>query len=161
MKLGLAIITLLCISSRVQSQAPLEYASFNQLETEILKDQEHLVVLNFWATWCKSCVAELPEFEKIYTDLGAKGVRVILANLDLHSKVEPVVPAFIQKQQIQSRVVHIADQDANEYINRVDPAWSGALPATIIYYQGKKVWFFEGQTDFETIKSIIIKYIQI
>jgi hypothetical protein len=71
------------------------------------------------------------------------------------------VPQFIKKQKIQSRVVHITDQDANDYINRVDPTWSGSIPATAIYYQGKKVWFFEGQTDYETIKSILIKYIQL
>jgi thiol-disulfide isomerase/thioredoxin len=161
MNLRLAGALLFLICQPVQAQATLEYASFNQLETEILKDQNHVVVLNFWATWCKPCVAELPDFEKIHAELGKKGVRVILANLDLHSKVEPAVPQFIQKQQIQSRVVHITDQDANDYINRVDPTWSGSIPATLIYFQGKKVWFFEGQTDYETIKSILIKYIQL
>jgi thiol-disulfide isomerase/thioredoxin len=142
------------------TQATLKYAAFADLQAEIINDKEHITVLNFWATWCKPCVAELPDIEKINTDFKKKGVRVVLANLDFHSKTDSVVPAFIVKRNIQSEVVHITNQDPNDYINLVDKTWSGAIPITAIYYKGEKVWFFEGETNYETIQSIIIKYIQ-
>jgi thiol-disulfide isomerase/thioredoxin len=141
------------------TQSTLQYASFSNLQSEILKDQENIIVLNFWATWCKPCVAELPDFEKIYAEYNAKNVQVILANLDFHSKTESVVPEFMKNKNIQSRVVHITDQDPNDWVGKVDETWTGSIPATIIYYKGEKKWFFEGQTDYETLKSIIIKYI--
>ena len=144
----------------VQSQSTLQYSDFASLHSNILKDTEHITVLNFWATWCKPCVAELPEFEKIHADFKASHVQVILANLDFHSKTDSVVPPFIVKKNLQSEVVHLTDQDANDWIDRIDASWSGAIPATVIYYKGQKVWFFEGQTDYDTLKSIIIKYIQ-
>lgn len=144
----------------IYAQSTLQYASFNDLQTSLLKDNEHVIVLNFWATWCKPCVAELPDFEKLNADYKDKGVKVVLANLDFHSKTAEVVPAFLVDRNIQSNVVHLTDQDANDYINKVDLSWSGAIPATVVYYKGEKIWFFEGQTDYETLKLIIIKYIQ-
>lgn len=141
------------------TQSTLQYSSFADLQSSLLKDNENVIVLNFWATWCKPCVAELPDFEKIYSELKEKNVQVILANLDLHSKTETAVPEFIQKKNIQSTVVHITDQDPNDWVSKVDAQWTGSIPATVIYNRGKKVWFFEGQTDYETLKSIIIKYI--
>ena len=141
------------------AQNGLEYMPFDSLYNGIQKNKE-ILILNFWATWCKPCVMELPEFEKIHTDFNTKGVKVVLANMDLHSKTESTVPPFMIKNNIQSHVVHITNTDPNDFINTIDPAWSGALPATAIYYQGKKVWFHEGETSYEELKSILIKYIQ-
>jgi thiol-disulfide isomerase/thioredoxin len=156
------IITLVFVFSLFKvgfTQSTLQYASFADLQTSILNDQEHIIVLNFWATWCKPCVAELPDFEKIYLEFNTKNVQVILANLDFHSKTEAVVPGFIAKKNIQSQVVHLTDQDPNDWVGKVDNGWTGSIPATIIYYKGEKKWFFEGQTDYEILKSIITKYI--
>jgi hypothetical protein len=56
--------------------------------------------------------------------------------------------------------LHITDKDPNDWINLVDITWSGTIPATAIYYKGEKVWFVEGQTDYENLKSIVTKYIK-
>lgn len=142
------------------SQSTLTYSAFNDLQSTLLNDKEHIVVLNFWATWCKPCVAELPDIEKIHTDFKNQGVRVVLANLDFHSQTPTTVPEFIKNRNLQSEVVHITDQDPNDFINKVDISWSGAIPATVIYYKGEKIWFLEGETNYETLKSIIYKHIQ-
>ena len=41
-----------------------------------------IVVLDFWATWCKPCVAEMPEIKKLYAEYKDKGVEFIGVNLD-------------------------------------------------------------------------------
>lgn len=42
-----------------------------------------VVLLNFWATWCSPCVAELPTIEKLHQEFGGKGA-VILGISDDH-----------------------------------------------------------------------------
>src|SRR5438552_648149 len=45
------------------------------LRSEELKDK--IVVLDFWATWCESCVSEIPEFNKLEKEYSSRGVKVI------------------------------------------------------------------------------------
>jgi len=37
-----------------------------------------VVVINYWATWCGYCVAEMPEFEKVYKEFGSNKKDVII-----------------------------------------------------------------------------------
>ena len=39
----------------------------DNLLKRIHNNSDTTYIVNFWATWCKPCVAELPEFEKINT----------------------------------------------------------------------------------------------
>jgi thiol-disulfide isomerase/thioredoxin len=41
-----------------------------------------VVVIDFWATWCGPCVAELPKMQKMYADLKDQGVEIISVSLD-------------------------------------------------------------------------------
>ncbi len=41
-----------------------------------------VVVLNFWATWCASCLYELPMLSRVQTDLGGDGLDVVTLNVD-------------------------------------------------------------------------------
>jgi thiol-disulfide isomerase/thioredoxin len=57
------------------------------------------VVLNFWATWCQPCNAEMPmlvEAEKTY---GSRGVVFLAASLD-EAKTKAAIPAFVSKYAI-------------------------------------------------------------
>jgi peroxiredoxin len=39
-----------------------------------------VILLNFWATWCKECRPEMPMFERLHREFGAQGLSVIGLN---------------------------------------------------------------------------------
>ena len=44
------------------------------------------------------------------------------------------------------------------FINSVEPTWSGALPALVLYDRtGKKVGFYQGETDLKKLEAKIDK----
>jgi len=121
-------------------------------ESYINKSNEKVKILNFWATWCKPCVAELPDFIRLAAE--NQNVDLILVNLDRPNQIDPLVIPFLQKNKISNAVVNLNDPDMNNWINDIDPSWSGAIPATLIISHGNKQ-FYEGSLSIDELKKII------
>ena len=112
MKRGLFISLLLVIflisTSNAQSIQPQKAPNFllktfksNKIELAKLKGK--VVVVNFWATWCPPCRAEIPDFVKVHHAYKSKGLEIIGIALDEDgwSKVNP----FVEKNIISYPVV--------------------------------------------------------
>ncbi len=133
----------------------LKSISFQELEKEIQAHDSGVLIVNYWATWCRPCVEELPDFDKIHREYVGKGAEVWLINLDFNSAVKAKVIPFLQRFNLDSKLFHLTDKDPNEWINRVEPDWGGSIPFTIIYASAKKIFHREGPMNFEELKEII------
>jgi thiol-disulfide isomerase/thioredoxin len=126
---------------------------FEEFETKYLQQKNDTTyIVNFWATWCKPCVKELPYFEKIKEEYASQKVKVVLVSLDFPDRLEKQVIPFIKKYNLKSEIVLLDDPDANSWIPKVSEEWSGAIPATIIYNQ-KNRKFNEGSFTYEELET--------
>ena len=89
-------------------------------------------VVNFWATFCKPCVEEIPDFIRIVNKYKKQKVKLLLVSLDLPSYVAVRLPAFIKKNNYKTNHVWLNETDADHFCPMIDPKWSGAIPSTII-----------------------------
>ena len=113
-------------------------------------------VLNFWATWCAPCVAELPEFERLNREHAGQNVQVILVSNDFRRDVEKKLLPFVQRKKLKSRVVFMDETTPNDWIDLVSPDWSGSLPATLIFRKSTGFErFFEKQLTYEELQTTV------
>ncbi|OYU79666.1 MAG: hypothetical protein CFE23_12765 [Flavobacterium sp. BFFFF1] len=125
---------------------------FKSLQYFLSKKTDTTYVVNFWATWCAPCVAELRHFEKLQLDNKARKVKVLLVSLDMKKQVETKLIPFIAKKGLASEVVFLDDPNANEWIGKVSKDWSGAIPATLIYNKDERK-FFERSFSYASLEN--------
>jgi thiol-disulfide isomerase/thioredoxin len=125
------------------------YEKFADFEKAVIKEDENVYVINFWATWCAPCIKELPHFEKLHAD--NKKVKVILVSLDSRKDLEKKLIPFIERKKLTANVLLLSDKDYNSWLPKIDKDWSGAIPATLII-QGKKNLFAE--REFESFTEL-------
>ncbi|NOQ71871.1 MAG: redoxin domain-containing protein [Crocinitomix sp.] len=132
-----------------------EVFDFENFKPFIHQNDDKIHVINFWATWCIPCVAELPYFEQ----LGAEypEIEVVLVSLDFPKKIKENLIPFIQKNNLQSEVILLDEPDANKWIPQIDSTWSGAIPATIIY-KNDKSQFYEQSFNFVELEVAIAAF---
>jgi peroxiredoxin len=51
-------------------------------EVDLAAYRGRVVLLNFWATWCPPCVAEMPSLERLHRALGPEGLAVVTVSAD-------------------------------------------------------------------------------
>jgi len=112
-------------------------------------------VINFWATWCAPCVKEMPLLEKLNED--DKNTKVILVSMDYDLDPDPAkVKRFIDRKKIRSKVVILAEENPNEWIEKIDKSWTGALPSTLVINpdSGKRK-FMQGELKEGDLEKLI------
>lgn len=157
-ELILGVCCLLFVLSNVWSQ---QIQVVNQswiVEMRNDKQNDTLYIINFWATWCKPCVEEMPHLEKVNEKYKHHKIKVLLVSNDMRKELTGRLPKFIQDKKIQSRVLFMNETNANSWIEKVNPSWSGAIPATWFLNAAKgRELFHEGELNEDEIEQLINK----
>ena len=148
------ILSILLLITSVYSFGQIKtYATFDEFEGDYFKNlsDDTVYVVNFWATWCAPCIAELPYFEALNIKNEGKNFKMVLVNMDSPKSTESRVIPFLSKNKIETEVVVLGDSKTYKWIDKVDTSWSGSIPITIIL-KGNKKHFYE--KDYESVEEI-------
>lgn len=129
---------------------------YETLQDTIAGEKNKLLVVNFWATWCGPCIAELPHFMEVNREnKDDPGFKMILVSLDQVRQLDRV-KQLITRRKLDTEH-YLLDDNArmNDWIPKFDPAWSGGIPATFIYKNGVKVEFVESGLSETELKNLI------
>ncbi|WP_420388608.1 TlpA disulfide reductase family protein [Roseivirga sp.] len=152
--LSLTAISILLVSCSGSTGQRLEVVEFDALETLIEQDSEQIEVINFWATWCKPCIKEIPYFQELQET--NEEVSVTLVSLDFADEFQNKVVPFVKEKGLTTDIILLDDLDYNSWIDKIDPSWSGAIPATlIINHKNGKRKFVEKELEEGEIESMI------
>jgi thiol-disulfide isomerase/thioredoxin len=118
------------------------------------RNSDTTYVINFWATWCSPCVKEIGYFQELHEEYASRKLKVILVSLDFPNQKEKRVVPFLEEKGITAPVKLLSDLDYNGWINLVDPSWSGAIPATLIYNSDGRVFLEKELTRNELYEHV-------
>ena len=122
------------------------------------KDNDTVYVVNFWATFCKPCVAEIPYFISTCNKYKDRKVKLLLVSLDLPDYFPAKIRAFAKKRKFNTSIAWLNETNADIFCPMIDKKWSGAIPATIIVNNKTGLrQFFEDEMSREQFESVLSK----
>lgn len=129
--------------------------SFDDLGPRFFNNSDTTYLVNFWATSCPPCIKEMPLFKQLEELKAREAFKVLLVSLDLPRDYESRVIPFVEKHEIKPEVVHLADENYTYWTEKIDSSWFGALPATMVVKNDKKVFHFGGMTEYTEVDSLV------
>ena len=139
------------VSSPAETVLPAPAWKFNQVDGRPLSSREFVgkvVILNFWATWCPPCQAEIPGFVELQEKYGKEGLVIVGVSLDRAGPA--TVKGFMQRLNMNYPVVMGDEKIVRDY------GGIEALPTTfIINRDGHLTKMHVGYADRQTFEDLI------
>ena len=100
-----------------------------ELKNAIVASPKNFVIVNFWATYCRPCIREIPDLLNV-AEKQKDQVELILVNLDDKKMYPKSIFQFVKKHHFRSRVIWLNETDPNYFCNEINPGWQGSIPST-------------------------------
>ena len=148
--------------SKVESlQVKYKALSFadNGVELRSSKDENKIVILNFWASWCAPCLSEFESLNKLVETFGKK-VEIIGVNND-SDRPRKIIRRVQKERKLKFRSVPADVKTTNGKENLASLFQVKKIPTTLVFYKGKLIKYSEKKFDFgdDEFKKMLKSYI--
>ncbi|MBI2605688.1 MAG: TlpA family protein disulfide reductase [Deltaproteobacteria bacterium] len=126
--------------TKLKSFSTKEVVTFGKLKGKIF-------LVNFWASWCVACLAEMPSIAKLYDRLRGSGLEVISVNMD--ERPEKAIPAIVEKLHLNFQVYTDVDENLARQFNVVAIPFSAVIDRTL-----RVIWAESGERDWASGKVV-------
>lgn len=134
--------------------APVDQTGFAKL---IAAQRGKVVLVDFWATWCKPCRAQTPVLAALAEKLRARGFELITISTDEASNQAAALKVLAEDRVSGAAYIKNAADD-DKFYDSIHKDWGGAVPAMFLYDRaGRKIKSFVGETPVKDIQAAIEK----
>ena len=132
-------------------------ATASQILAAVRERAAPATVVNVWATWCAPCREEFPEILRLSTRYRERGLDLVLVSTDFEVRT---AQRFLADQAV-SEPSFLKEGNDMEFIDTMNPRWSGALPATFVFDRRGTLRFFrEGKTTYEELEREVLEVLE-
>lgn len=142
----------------VSALPPITTLAAEDLEVMLVeaRDADQVVVINFWATWCPPCLAEMPYFVQFYEEYDGDEVRFISITADHIDTLDSAIRPYQAQENLPFPIYILEGMDPAPYAEVVDFALTGALPVTLVYdSEGELTQSWEREIGFEDLEAAV------
>lgn len=141
----------------------------------VANDTDKVRLINFWATTCGPCVAEMPDlvetmrrfqnrpFELITISTDpAEDAKRVLAVLKAKNVATPKPrEAAMKKENRSTNNYQVKDGELDAVADAISKDWNGALPYTVLVAPGGEIlWKHQGELDAVEVRRQLVKALQ-
>lgn len=133
-----------------------ELVSKEELAKLRTNPSHQMTLIDFWATWCGSCVVEFADLQDTLRMYGARDFSLVTISANMPDE-KPSVLRFLQKQHAASRDLLFSSADTAALQTAFDPKWDSAVPYTILLGPDGKVLYRKlGSVDILELRRTIL-----
>ncbi len=129
-KLVFTIVVFLCFAQSAFSQEKTIVKIKPDSFLSLINKLEKPTLINFWATWCKPCIEELPYFMQLDSASNKDSLDFVFLSFDSPSD-SARVQKFIDLKGLKGTHFLLNETDLDQFINQINTNWEGNIPYTI------------------------------
>lgn len=133
-----------------------DLVSKTDLATLRTNPSHQIMLVDFWATWCGSCIAEFADIQDTFRMYSDRDLSLVTVSVNVPDEQAGVL-RFLQKKHATSRNLLFSSTDTVALQQAFDPAWDSAVPYTILLSGDGKVLYKQmGSVDILELRRIIL-----
>lgn len=134
-----AVLALLLAAGVHAAEPAVVAATPADLRAALDARQGKVVLVNFWATWCRPCLKELPDLIALEEKYAARGLELLAVSLDDPGDQDEIVQPFLAKWFPSLRTLIRTSPDMDAMVSVLDPAWNEVLPTSYLVDRNGRV----------------------
>jgi len=103
------------------------------LGAELAERKGRVVLVNFWATWCRPCLEEIPALMALESELHEQGFDLVAISLDDPAGQQTLVEPFLNKWFPEFSTFLSVENDMDSMVSVIDPFWDEVLPTSYVF----------------------------